>query len=460
MRIRYDRGTLLLEGVPPGLDPETLPDVVWDPRVGAHRAPAWRYPLLTTELRARAIPFEDAAPGSPWHQAGAARWEAPSLRPYQAAALAAWRAAGRRGVVVLPTGGGKTRIALAALAEARVSALCVVPTRALLRQWAQTIARHHRGPVGRWGDGEHLLAQVTVATMKSALRHMAAWGNRFGLVVLDEVHHFGQTGWDELLELCLAPWRLGLTATPPGPGPAAERLAERVGPQVFRCDQEDLAGRYLAPLDRYTLVLDLTPPERSAYELEVGAFRAVFWPFCQARPDASFGDFLAHARTTDEGRRAVAAWHASRRLLGFTEAKASALRQLLARLREHRLLLFTADNETAYRIAREHLIMPITCDIGRREREQALERFRRGELRALVSTRVLNEGLDLPAAEVGIIVGGTHGVREYVQRVGRLLRPGPDKRAAVYELCTRATPEMQKARKRETSLGTLVTCAP
>ncbi len=75
--------------------------------------------------------------------------------------------------------------------------------------------------------------------------------------------------------------------------------------------------------------------------------------------------------------------------------------------------------------------MPITCDIGRAERDDALARFRRGALRALVSARVLNEGLDVPDADVAVVVGGALGEREHVQRVGRLLRPGDGKRALV-----------------------------
>jgi len=96
--------------------------------------------------------------------------------------------------------------------------------------------------------------------------------------------------------------------------------------------------------------------------------------------------------------------------------------------------------------------MPITCDIGRRERSDALAAFREGRLRTLVSARVLNEGLDVPEAEVGVIVGGSQGAREYVQRLGRLLRPAPGKRAVLYELITRATPETRQARERELSL--------
>ncbi|HOU90926.1 MAG TPA: helicase-related protein, partial [Polyangiaceae bacterium] len=118
-----------------------------------------------------------------------------------------------------------------------------------------------------------------------------------------------------------------------------------------------------------------------------------------------------------------------------------------------RVLVFTQDNESAYAIARAELVMPITCDIERAERERALAAFRDGRLSTLVSSRVLNEGLDVPDAEVAIIVGGTLGEREHVQRVGRLLRPRPGKRAVVYELVTVGTAELRRAREHRTALA-------
>lgn len=140
-------------------------------------------------------------------------------------------------------------------------------------------------------------------------------------------------------------------------------------------------------------------------------------------------------------------------MVGFTRAKAAAVRALLSRHRDARILVFTADNAAAYAIAREHLIMPITCEIGRQERERALQGFREGKLRALVSARVLNEGIDVPEAEVAIIVGSTQGEREHVQRIGRLLRPSPGKRATVYELVTLATSETRSATERRRGLA-------
>src|SRR5207253_3077752 len=268
----------------------------------------------------------------------------------------------------------KTRLALAAMARAGSSALCLVPTRILLAQWLHHISRTYAGPVGCYGDGSHELAALTVATFESAYRHMDRLGNRFDLLVVDEAHHFGCGLRDEALEMSVAAARLGLTATPPRDGPV-------------------------------------------------------------------------------EGRHALEAFRRARRLTAFTEAKREMLRVLLHRHRQALVLVFTADNESAYSVAREHLVMPFTCDIGRKEREEVLARFREGTLRALVSARVLNEGIAVPDADVAIIVGGALGQREHVQRVGRLLRPREGKRALVYELVSRQTTEVRLARRRRAGLA-------
>src|SRR6185437_3268746 len=100
---------------------------------------------------------------------------------------------------------------------------------------------------------------ITVATFAGAYRHMPALGDKFGLLIVDEAHHFAAGGRDETLEMSIAPLRLGLTATPPAPGPAAERLAGLIGRVVFERTVGDLEGRYLAPLERITGASRSTP---------------------------------------------------------------------------------------------------------------------------------------------------------------------------------------------------------
>jgi superfamily II DNA or RNA helicase len=449
----FDRGTVLAVDPPAGLDLREAGGMRWDGRVAAYRAPASLYASIKVQLACRGVPFRDTVRsiGSP-----PAAWPTVDLRPYQDGALWAWEISGRRGLVILPTGSGKTRVALAAMARTGLATLCLVPTRVLLYQWIDAIRAVYPHAVGCLGDGERELAPVTVATFESGYRNMERLGNRFDLLIVDEAHHFGTGLRDEALEMSIADARLGLTATPPRGDAAAARLATLIGPPVYELGIADLAGGFLADYTLITLHLDLNEAERSTYEALMTTFRAVSQAFYQRVPTASWEDFVRSVADTGAGRRALTAWRQARRLLALTEAKRATMRALLQRHRGARLLVFTADNGTAYTVAREHLIMPITCDIGRKERAHALERFRSGALRALVSARVLNEGLDVPDADVAIVVGGSLGEREHVQRVGRLLRPATGKRALVYELVTRRTSEVRQAQRRRAGLGSRV----
>ncbi len=450
MRLVFDRGTLLLADLPAGFAVGALRGVLWDARVGAFRAPARLAYPIASELRRRGVPIEAQPCPSLAPPSGFRPFE---LRPYHEAGQAAWRPAGRRGQVVLPTGSGKTRIALAAIASTRTACLCLVPTRVLLEQWTAALAAIWDGRVGQFGDGLRVLGPITVATFASAYRHMPRLGDKFGLLVVDEAHHFGQGTRDEALEMSIAPLRLGLTATPPAPGPAAKRLGALIGPVVFERTVGDLAGRYLAPLERITWRLSLDPDERREHDALWAVYRQARRAFEGNHLGGSWEDFLHGAARTDEGRRGIAAWRRARRILAFPRRKREALALLLGHHRAERTLVFVADNETAYRVAREHLIMPLTCDIGRGERQQVLARFQAGALRALVSAQVLNEGLDVPDAEVGIVVAGRLGEREHVQRVGRLLRPGKGKRALVYELIVEQSSEVRQSERRGESFA-------
>jgi len=450
VRLVFDRGTILLLEPPNGVDVAAFPGALWDARVRAHRAPAFRAEALRAWLARHGIPFADELRSAP---APPAAWTSPELRPYQDAALCAWELAGRRGVIVLPTGSGKTRIALAAMARTRAPTLCLVPTRALLGQWERAIGDAYAGPIGCFGDGRRELGPITVATFESAYRWMGRLGNRFDLLVVDEVHHFGCNLRDEALEMSIAGARLGLTATPSSDPAAVARLEQLVGPVVYELAIGDLAGRFLSDFDVVTLRLELTPRERATYDRDMTRFAPVYAAFRRRVPPAAGADFARFARRTAAGRQALEAGRRVQRLLALTEAKREVVGVLIRRHAGARVLVFTADNASAYAIAREHLVMPLTCDIAGREREGALGRFRDGELHALVSARVLNEGLDVPEADVAVVVGGSLGRREHVQRVGRLLRPRNGKRALVYELVTARTLEVRWAAHRRAGLG-------
>jgi superfamily II DNA or RNA helicase len=447
MDVVFHRGTLLLRGSPMPPWVSQLPGILWDPRVEAWRAPAFRWGEIEAALVSRGVRDRPAArtvPDSAPDSLG--------LRPYQEAALVAWEGAGRRGVVVLPTGAGKTRVGIAAMLRCSGRALFLVPTRVLMDQWLLRLKEAGVVDPGCFGDGRRDLRRVTVSTYESAWRWMERIGARFDLLVVDEAHHFGGGVKDEALEMAIAPWRLGLTATP-ADGAAAERVRSLVGPVVYRLGINDLAGSYLAPFDRYTITLELSPEERALYDRRMTAFHQVHRAFRRQCPEGSWADFARAASRSEEGRNALRSLRQARRMLSWPSAKRGVVASLLRRHHDTRTLLFTTDNDTAYAIAREHLVMPITCEISRRERDAVLARFRAGELRCLVSSRVLNEGVDVPDAEVGVVVGGAQGAREHVQRIGRVLRPGEGKRATVYELVVAGTSEVRKAENRSRGLA-------
>jgi superfamily II DNA or RNA helicase len=448
MQLVFDRGTLVLSGNPS--DAGSLPGVLWDPRIRGWRAPACYYTRLSRELSRRYYGFHDEVrpqlievPPIPF----------PELRPYQAAAIASWEFAGKRGIIALPTGSGKTRTAIAAIARIRLRTLVLVPTRALMAQWVKTLTDISFGPIGEYGDGRRVEQPVTVSTFASALRNVETLGNRFDLLVIDEVHHFGAGAGDEVLEMCTAEARLGLSATPPEDAARRSRLDALVGPEVYHASVEELAGRYLASFQLITISISLSPSESKSYDSEMSVFRPVCRAFFEAAPGASWSDFVRSAGRSDSGRRALAAWRRSRIIVRYNAEKRRIVNDLLLRHNNSRVLIFAADNDTAYSVAREHLVQPITCDIGKKERVRALGRFSAGELRILVSARVLNEGIDVPAADVAIIVGGSQGAREYIQRVGRVLRPSEGKNAIVYDLVTRGTFEVRRADEHRRALA-------
>jgi len=437
----FDRGTLLLRGVDRGV--AELPGAQWDERVDALRAPAFRYREWLRTLGDRGLRCEIGA-----LPALGARWADFELRPYQRAALDGWGVADERGLVVLPTGSGKTRVALAAIARADVPALVIAPTIALVEQWRVQLSAAWGRSVGQIGGGLRDIQAITVATFESAYRHMATIGHQFGLLVVDEVHHFGSGVRAEALEMSIAPKRLGLTATCPTDEIQLERLTNLMGPVVYQRSMSDLIGTYLAPLSRISVPVHLTPDERIAYRLNHDLFKSFEREARRRMPQADWAELLRFGMRSTAGQRALRAWRDLRGLLAYCSGKRAVLGRLLDRHHGARVLVFCADNAAAYAIARQHLLMPITCDIGRDERARMLARFAAGELRGLVSARVLNEGVDLPSAEVAIVVSAALGEREHIQRVGRILRPAEGKEALLYELVAHDTLEVSWSKRR------------
>jgi superfamily II DNA or RNA helicase len=439
IHLRYDAGTLVLSGASAEVL-EALPGCRPDPRTGSHRTEARYYRALVEHLRQQAIPYRDEARAyepTPWPLR--ARREP---FPHQTEALETWWREGGRGVVVLPTGTGKTHLAVLAIERTSRPAIVVTPTIDLLNQWYDELMSAFAVPVGLLGGGAYDLQPLTVTTYDSAYIHLERWGNRFGLLIFDEVHHLPGPTYLTTAVGSLAPYRLGLTATPERADGLESLLPDLVGPIVFRREIKQLAGEFLADYRIERRYVELSPDEEERYQRAREQYRR----FVEERGIAMGGPhgwqrFLRESCRSVEGRAAFQAFREQRRIALAAPAKVELLERLLDRHRGDRVLIFTYDNATVYAIARRFLIPAITHQTRTRERREILVRFHSGEYPALVTSQVLNEGVNVPAAGVGIILSGTGSVREHVQRLGRLLRKHGDKQALLYEVVTRDTAE-------------------
>ncbi len=447
--LSFVSGTLEVRSWPEGAP---LPaSSAWDARTRCHRAPAAAYADVVRALVASKTPYEDGARGYAELASGARVHRDP--RPYQTEALEAWTAHRGRGVVVLPTGAGKSHVAVLAIDSKRRNALIVAPTLDLVRQWFDLLTVTFGAPVGLVGGGEHDVQPLTVTTYDSAFLHMEHFGARFGIVVFDECHHLPSAAYALAARGCLAPFRLGLTATLERTDGREADLASLIGPVVFRKDIVELSGDYLAEYEVEQVSIELSPGERAEHDTE----RAIYREFVQSRGirmshPAGWGQFIMQASQSAEGRRAMSAYRRQRDLAFAPSAKLEYLDHLLHMHRTDRAILFTQDNATAYAVARRFLVPVITHQTKVRERSEILAGLASGTYRAVATSKVLNEGVDVPDANVAVILSGSGSVREHVQRLGRILRKKGDKRAVLYELVTQATTETYTSdRRREHS---------
>ncbi len=441
IQLSYDRGTVVISCTADGFEPTNLPGVLYDPRTMTHRAQGRHYRAIVEQLIREKCLYEDTARGWPAEQTGWKLNAERQARDYQLTAAQAWGKT-RRGVIVMPTGTGKTFTAFLCIEKVGRPTMVVTPKIDLMVQWAAELERSFGVEVGMVGAGEFNYQPLTVTTYDSAYIHLERWANRFGMVIFDECHHLPGAAYMEAANAGLAPFRLGLTATPERSDGGDQLLPELVGPIVYRLDINDVAGEFLAPYEARRVYIDLTPEEEETYR----NCREEYKRFVADRnismsgPDG-FRRFLFEASKTPEGYKALRAYREQKRVVQAAAGKFLLLEDLLRKHANDRILIFTADNATVYEIARKYLIPAMTNQTKPKERKVILEKFNSGEYNAVVTCQVLNEGVDVPAAGVGIILGGTGSATENVQRLGRILRKHGNKEAILYEVIAKGTTE-------------------
>ena len=460
--LRFDRGSLRLDAPRSTRVPRYL---TWDDRVGAWRTEALRYLLVREDAAAYQFTLDDQAPR--FFECPTLRPALPRLRPDQQAAIAAWERAGRRGVVVKPTGTGKTEIALSIIARHQVSALIVVPLRDLMYQWQRRLRQGLGVEAGILGDGRREVWPITVTTYDSAYIHMKEIGNRFRLIVYDEAHHLPAPTLRESALDCLAPMRLGLTATPWRADGADRLLEDLIGPVVYQEDIAQARGRTLAGYSLVRVPIYLSEEEQEEFDALSRRIRAYVarrrreatphgqavrgTPQPEADRPAQFDwtrDLVSRSRSDPEAKAILRAYRRKLALINRSAEKMRVLEDIFRLHPDDQVIIFTASNRMALDVSARFLIPALTAHSDKRERNRVLDLIAQGRLRALAACEVLNEGWDAPTVKVGVVLGGERGLREAVQRLGRLLRRSGDRAARLYEVVVQESPDIARARRR------------
>ncbi len=443
--LRFHEGTLVLDASDTFESPS--PSLKWDERVDAFRAEAHQYRKVVRDLLRAGHTLVDLA--REYEERDFALQSSFDAFEHQAEAIEAWKEAGKRGVVILPTGSGKTHVAHLAISSVDRDALVVVPTLDLLDQWRRGLEDAFGTTVGMLGGGEHDPQPLTVATYDSAALHMHRLGARFGLLIFDEVHHLPGDLYRQAAVESVAPFRLGLTATFERSDGKHAQIEKLLGPVAYRQGIKDLAGDILADYVVETIEVPMSEEDFAHYESE----RAIYRGFIDEenvwmRGRHAWRNFLAATNRSEKGRRALDAYYNQKRTALSHGNKIEELGHLLEKHRDDRVIVFTNDNDTVYRVSERFLCPTITHQTPVKERGEVLERFHDGTYRVVVTSKVLNEGVDVPEANVAIILSGTGSVREHVQRLGRILRRTEGKRATLYELVTAESVETHVNRRR------------
>jgi len=337
------------------------------------------------------------------------------LRDYQQAAVDRL-ATVTQGTVVVPCGGGKTRIGMGSIARLRTPTLVLVHTLDLAEQWLGELRDKLGIEAGLVGAGEARVVPVTVAVIQALTRwELAALDailRQFGLLILDEAHHVAAGTFHSIVGRCPAQYRLGLTATP----------AREEGLTALL---ELFLGAPLAVVTHEQLVVAgvLTVPEIRAVETDFS------FPYTGSE---DYAPMLA----------AVASDPARNRLVVDTverEARAGHSCLVLSGRVDHCEDIATALQE------RDINAEVLTGAVKRERRKELIDEARAGRLPVLIATSLADEGLDLPRLSRVFLAFPGRARGRTIQRLGRLMRPHPEKRDAVlFDFVDRRVPLLRR----------------
>ena len=355
------------------------------------------------------------------------------LRPYQHEALHEFFKNKCRGIVQLPTGTGKTIVALYAMKILGVKTAVIVPTIPLAKQWYRKI-RRCKIPCGLFYGEEKRLKPITVFVINSAITTGYKYLDNYRFFILDEIHHYASPIFSKLLEKLDGKKVLGLSATVKRLDGRHKLLLQHF-PLIYNMTVKQASEKsYVAPIKIIRVEAKMTMEERKEYDKCEETLRKAFIILGTTSIDK-----IKQLTNTKEKEIALAVLTAlvkRRIILSNVEDKKRKVLEICRKHLNEKILLFSESIESIEAIKKYLLKHGVKCQTyhsktNKKKRERILEGWGKG-FNVLLSCRCLEEGIDVPECSVGIIIAGTSSARQMIQRMGRIIRPKPNKTARIY----------------------------
>ncbi len=403
------------------------------------------YSKMAEQLSTQPHSIQDLVPA--WQRVNWNNVLLPELRAEQKQAVEAWSTT-RSGVVIMPTGTGKTEVALRIMADQCCSTLVVAPIRDLMYQWHRRILAGLHYDCGIIGDNTFNVKPVSVTTYDSACIHMPALGNRFKLIIFDECHHLPGPIRSDAARMSAAPYRLGLTATLDDHDHRSDLIQKLLGPVVYRLGIEEVKGTTLADFDIYRIQVKLTEREQHRYDFLASQVSSYVYERRTEDTEFDWNQLCKDSSENPDARRTLKAFHEKQSIEDRADAKLDVIEDLLRLHHGTPMIVFAGSNAMARDISLRFLIPCLLSHCGKAERLDYLDGLRDGVYPAIVANQILDEGVDIPAVKIAIVVGGMASTRQAKQRLGRILRKSGNERAILYEVVCADTNEIVRSRKR------------
>lgn len=444
--LEYKKGTIVVKGL------DTLPYASLDTRSNFLYSNGINYQKIIQYLNEKDMKYEDKV--LDLLPLGHLPKSNVKLRDYQQDAVENW-CIEKRGSIVLPTGAGKTIIGLKIIEIVNLPTLIIVPTLDLIKQWTKVLSQSFDIEIGNIGGGTENIQAITVSTYDSAYLKAPSIGNKFLLMVFDEVHHLPAPSYRLIAETFVAPFRLGLTATIEREDHLEDDFPYLIGKSTFKITAKELAkNNYLAEYTIERKQTFMSPKEYLKYKENMTIYHTCLRKIgLKMNSHNAFKRLIMISSNNKLARRALVARNKAIDIALNSKSKMDEIRKILGENKDIKTIIFTQHNKLVYEISNDFLIPFITHKSSKEEREDVLTGFKDGRYKAIVTSKVLDEGIDVPDAQVGILVSGTGSSREFIQRLGRLLRPKNDNnQARLFEIVSGGTSEALTSERRHRNI--------